>query len=201
MHSFQLCGWCVVTRATNFVRLALVAVVSFATVCVAQEITSVTTTVDESAIAGRPIALDAKGKLLPWPMPEDAGYSYSSYFLTQWTIVWDQFNRQRLPYFFCCFDFDRTTFEMIPEWHWVNSTGYLRAMMQGFIERLFPYTGDPRTIEFLENFVNYELEHGLTPDDYVWAGVPYPSANPGCKRYTGWSNHGEDCVEPHVVES
>ena len=99
-------------RVTRFVRLALLVFVSFVTVCMAQEITSVTTTVNESAIAGRPVALDAKGKLLPWPMPEDTGYSYSSYFLTQWTIIWDQFNRQRLPYFFCCFDFDRTTFEI-----------------------------------------------------------------------------------------
>ena len=186
-------------RFAGDVRLLFVFICLFTTASVAQEITSVTTTVNESAIAGRPVALDAQSKLLPWPMPEDTGYSYSSYFTSQWTIIWDQFNRQRLPYFFCCFDFDRTTFEMIPEWHWVNSTGYLRAMMQGFIERLYPYTGDPHTIEFLENFVDYELENGLTPDDYVWAGVPYPSANPGSRRYTGWSDHGEDFVEPHVV--
>jgi hypothetical protein len=155
-------------RFAGDVRLLFVFICLFTTASVAQEITSVTTTVNESAIAGRPVALDAQSKLLPWPMPEDTGYSYSSYFTSQWTIIWDQFNRQRLPYFFCCFDFDRTTFEMIPEWHWVNSTGYLRAMMQGFIERLYPYTGDPHTIEFLENFVDNELENGLTPDDYVW---------------------------------
>ncbi len=164
-----------------------------------QEPLQVTTTVNESYIAGRPVALDAGGKLLPWPMPDNTGYSYSSYFLSQWTIVWDQYNRQRLPYYFCCFDFDRTTFELMPEWHWVNSTGYLRAMMQGFVERLYPYTGDPHTLEFLLNFVDYELENGRTPEGYAWAQVPYPSANPGSPRYTGWSEHGEDFVEPHVV--
>lgn len=156
-------------------------------------------TVDEPSIAGRPVALDSEGKLLPWPMPDNTGYSYSAYFLSQWTIMWDQYNRQRLPYYFCCFDFDRTTFELIPDPHWVNSTGYLRAMMQGFIERLYPYTGDPRTLEFLENFVDYELENGLTPEGYAWSQVPYPSANPGSTRYTGWSQQGEDFVEPHVV--
>jgi hypothetical protein len=164
-----------------------------------QEPLQVTSTVNDPAIAGRPVALDSQGKLLPWPMPDSTGYSYSSYFLSQWTILWDQYNRQRLPYYFCCFDFDRTTFELMPEWHWVNSTGYLRAMMQGFVERLYPYTGDARTLEFLQNFVDYELENGLTPDGYAWAQVPYPSANPGSRRYTGWSNHGEDYVEPHVV--
>jgi hypothetical protein len=166
---------------------------------VAQQPFSVVSTVDESTIAGRPVALDAQGKLLPFPMPADTGYSYSAYFLSQWTIVWDQYNRQRFQYYYCCFDFDRTTFEAYPEKHWANSTGYLRAMMQGFMERLYPYTGDARTLEFLRNFVDYELANGLTPEGYAWSQVPYPSANPGSPRYTGWSDHGEDFVEPHVV--
>ena len=71
--------------------------------------------------------------------------------------------------------------------------------MQGFIERLYPYTGDPNTITFLQDFIDYELENGLTPENYVWARVPYTSANPGDRRYTGWSHHGEDYLEPHVV--
>lgn len=178
---------------------ALLALLLCATLIHGQQSFPVTSTVDEPSIAGRPVALDAQGKLLPWPMPNDTGYSYSAYFLSQWTIVWDQYNRQRLPYYFCCFDFDRTTFELIPDKHWANSTGYLRAMMEGFVERLYPYTGDPHTLEFLQNFADYELENGLTPEGYTWARVPYPSANPGSRRYTGWSNHGEDYVEPHVV--
>jgi hypothetical protein len=84
---------------------------------------------DAPTIAGHPVQLDAQGKLLPWPMPTDTGYSYSSHVLTQWTILWDQYNRQRLPYFYCCFDYDRTTFELAPDPHWANSTGYLRAIM------------------------------------------------------------------------
>ena len=189
------------TQATKFARvfIAFLLCVSVVTGQETLPVTTVTTTVNESSIAGRPVALDAQKKLMPWPMPNDTGYSYSAYFLSQWTIVWDQYNRQRLPYYFCCFDFDRATFELFPEWHWANSTGYLRAMMQGFVERLYPYTGDPHTLEFLQNFVDYELEHGLTPEGYAWAQVPYPSANPGSRRYTGWSEHGEDFVEPHVV--
>lgn len=166
---------------------------------VSEEPFKTVSTVNASTIAGRPVQLDVGGKLLPWPMPNNIGYSYSSHFLTQWTILWDQFNRQRYHYFFCCFDFDRTSFEMQPDYHWANSTGYLRAMMQGFIERLYPYTGDPNTIAFLRDFIDYELENGLTPANYAWARVPYASANPGDRRYTGWSRHGEDFLEPHVV--
>ena len=87
----------------------------------AEEPFRVVSKVDASTIAGRPVQLDGERKLLPWPMPDNTGYSYSSHFLTQWSILWDQFNRQRYPYFHCCFDFDRTTFEMQPEWHWANS--------------------------------------------------------------------------------
>ena len=165
----------------------------------AEEPFPVVSRVDASTIAGRPVQLDGEGKLLPWPMPDNTGYSYSSHLLTQWSILWDQYNRQRFPYFHCCFDFDRRTFEMQPEWHWANSTAYLRAMLQGFIERLYPYTGDANTITFLQDFIDYELENGLTPETYVWGGVPYASANPGNRRYTGWSQHGEDYIEPHVV--
>ncbi len=45
--------------------------------------------IDADSIAGRPVQLDDKGKLLPWPMPNNTGYSYSSYVLSQWTILWD----------------------------------------------------------------------------------------------------------------
>ena len=181
------------------IRFAATLLLFAAAVGVAQEPFQVTSKVDATTIAGRPVQLDAEGKLLPWPMPDNPGYSYSSHFLTQWSILWDLHNRYRYHYFFCCFDFDRTTFEMQPDWHWANSTAYLRAMMQGFIERLYPYTGDPNTITFLQDFIDYELENGLTPANYVWGGVPYTSANPGARRYTGWSHHGEDYLEPHVV--
>ncbi|MHB1938568.1 MAG: hypothetical protein ACYCOR_18600 [Acidobacteriaceae bacterium] len=72
-------------------------------------------------------------------------------------------------------------------------------MMQGFIERLYPYTGDPRMLTFLQDFFDYELRNGLTPKGYAWSQVPYASANPGDRRYTGWSAHGEDYIEPPVV--
>jgi hypothetical protein len=188
------------TRATKlWLVVAFVLGVVASSTAQPQKPFSVVSTVDEPEIAGRPVQLDAQGKLLPWPMPDDTGYSYSSHVLTQWEILWDQYNRQRLPYYYCCFDFDRTTFEMFPDEHWANSTGYLRAMLQGFVERLYPYTGDARTLTFLQDFVDYELENGLTPEGYAWSQVPYASANPGAKRYSGWSAHGEDYIEPHVV--
>jgi hypothetical protein len=186
------------TRVTKSIMI-LLALLLGANAVFGQQPFKVTSIVNASSIAGRPVELDSQGKLLPWPMPDNTGYSYSDYFLSQWNIMWDQYNRQRLPYYYCCFDFDRTTYEMFPDKHWANSTGYLRAMMQGFVERLYPYTGDPHTLEFLQNFVDYELENGLTPEGYAWAQVPYASANPGSRRYTGWSEHGEDYVEPHVV--
>ena len=184
---------------TKRAPLQLLACTALAGLLAAQTGFRVLSTVDARTIAGRPVAVDAQGKLLPWPMPENVGYSFGSHVLTQWSILWDQYNRQRIPYFHCCFDFDRDTFEMQPEFHWANSTGYLRAMMQGFIERLYPFTGDPNTITFLADLIDYELDNGLTPADYVWPRVPYASANPGARRYTGWSQHGEDYIEPHVV--
>jgi hypothetical protein len=182
----------------NFARFLLAALL-LAVSASAQEHFPVISTVDQPEIASRSVQLDAQGKLLPWPFPDDIGDSYSSDFLAQWTILLDQFQRQRLPYFYCCFAIDPKTYELIPDRGWANSTAYLRAMLEGFVEHLYPYTADRRTLTFLEDFVDYEMENGTTPDGYVWSRVPYPSANPGASKYTGWSNHGEDYVEPHVI--
>ena len=159
----------------------------------------VVSVVDGATIAGRTVQLDAAGKLLPWPVAGDTGVSYSDYFLAQWGVDWEEYQGARLQYFYCCFDFDRTTYELSPDKGWANSTGYLRAMTEGFVERLYPYTGDVRTVEYLENFFDYEMAHGSTPADYAYALVPYASGDPGAKEYRGWSAHGVDFIEPHVV--
>jgi hypothetical protein len=71
--------------------------------------------------------------------------------------------------------------------------------MEGFMEHLYAYSGDAHTLTFIQDFVDYELDNGLTPEGYAWAQVPYASANPGARRYSGWSHLGEDYIEPHVV--
>ena len=156
-------------------------------------------TLDVPTIQGRPVDLDSKGMLLPWPRPHHTGYSYAGYFMSRWQYLWEQYNHQRYYDFYCCIDYDRETFATYPIRDWANSTGYLRAMMEGFIEHLYPYTGDPRTIQFLEDFFDYELENGITPADYAWGGVPRASADPGAQKYTGWFRHGIDYIEPPVV--
>jgi hypothetical protein len=87
--------------------------------------------------AGRPVALDPTGKLLPWPMPDDTGYSYSAYFLSRRTIVRAQYNRRKLPYLYCCFDFDRSTFELVPEEHWADSTRLFARDGAGLLSSAF----------------------------------------------------------------
>lgn len=148
-------------KFTSFLCAGAIAILGSS--LLAQQRFQVLSDASQDTIAGRLVQLDAKGKLLPWPIGDNIGYSYSSHFLSQWEILKDQLDRTRLPYFYCCFDFDRTTFEAQPELHWVNSTGYLRAMMEGFVERLYPYTGDRSTVQVLQQFVDYELETASRP--------------------------------------
>jgi hypothetical protein len=155
--------------------------------------------IDAAAIQGRPVQLDSAGKLLPWPLPSDIGASYESYFLTQWSYLRQQYHGERYYYFYCCVDFDRKTFITTPDRSWANSTGYLRAMLEGFVEHLYAYTGDAETLDLLKDFVDYELVNGTTPHDYAWNDVPYASADPGATKYTGWSHHAVDFVEPPIV--
>jgi hypothetical protein len=154
-------------------------------------------TVNEPQIAGREVQLDVRGRLLPWPFADDPGRSYDSHVLAQWVLLRGLFDG--MPYHYCCFQIDPVSHEPAADRNWANSTAYLRGMMIGFIERLYPYTGDARMLDYVEAFVDYELAHGLTPAGYKWAGVPYPSADPGAADYKGWSARGSDFVEPHVV--
>jgi len=154
-------------------------------------------TVNEPLIAGREVQLDARGELLPWPFADDPGRSYDAHVRSQWALLRGLFGR--MPYFHCCFQIDPVSLEPVADRNWANSTAYLRGMMIGFAERLYPYTGDAQVLDYVEQLVDYELDHGLTPAGYQWAGVPYPSADPGAADYKGWSARGVDFVEPHVI--
>jgi len=84
-------------------------------------------TLDVPTIQGRPVELDSKGMLLPWPRPHHIGFSYAGYFMSRWQYLWEQYNHQRYYDFYCCIDYDRETFVTYPIRDWANSTGYLRA--------------------------------------------------------------------------
>jgi hypothetical protein len=92
-------------RSFRILRDFLVAALCVATVTAqeAQAPFPFTLIVDAPTIAGRAVALDDQHKLLPWPMPKNIGFSYSRYFLSPWTILWHQYNRQQLLYLYCCF--------------------------------------------------------------------------------------------------
>ncbi len=156
-------------------------------------------TVNEPLIAGRDVQVDANGVLLPWPFADNAGRSYDAHLRAQWTLLQELLQRSRMPYFHCCFQIDPASMEPVADHNWVNSTAYLRGMLIGFVERLYPYTGDARMLDDARAFVDYELEHGLTPAGYKWGGVPYPSADPGAAEYRGWAPRGTDYIEPHLV--
>src|ERR1700716_3244253 len=69
-------------RYAKWMRVVLALVLS-AGALAQQKPFPVVSTMDEPTIAGRPVQLDAEGKLLPWPMPDNIGFSYSSDVLTQ----------------------------------------------------------------------------------------------------------------------
>jgi len=67
--------------STRFI-IHFIALIFLATAARAQQPFPMTAIVDEPTIAGRAVAVDGKNKLLPWPMPDNTGYSYSSHFLS-----------------------------------------------------------------------------------------------------------------------
>ena len=67
------------------------------------------------------------------------------------------------------------------------------------MERLYPYTGDPHTLEFLRELCGLRTGEWLNAGRLCVVAGAVSFGEPGQPRYTGWSQHGEDFVEPHVV--
>ena len=93
----------------------LIAAVFCSVLAAAQQPFQAISVVNERTIAGRAVALDGQANFCRGPCPTILDTRTPAIFSRQWTIIWDQYNRQRLPYYFCCFDFDRTTFELKPD--------------------------------------------------------------------------------------
>ena len=78
--------------------------------------------------------------------------------------------------------------------------------VQSFVLKYFPYSGDSSYIGLVRNCLDRLIDHGTTPDNWVWANCPYASANPRSPDYFGathWGvggrNDGPFVIEPDKV--
>lgn len=147
---------------------------------------------------------DEEGNLLGWYHPEIPGATYdhitrlASEFLLDMPL--DPRTGVKMYLVTCCFqgphmqDFpeDVAPNGIAPE-DWMHNPACVNAgFVQSFALRYYQYSGDARLKEMVGLMLDYQLENGTTPGDWVWGVVPYASSDPFELEYKGATRWEED---------
>ncbi|RPI01806.1 MAG: hypothetical protein EHM72_05625 [Calditrichaeota bacterium] len=157
---------------------------------------------------------DADGRLLPWFQPHVPGAAYAhvaqlaSEFLLNSVPVYEPLG-VKMYFITCCFQGPQMTQnnEFIAE-DWMHNPACVWAgLVQSLVLDYRVYSGDKSYIDLVRGMLDFQLEHGLTPADWVWPDVPYASADPFVITYQGamrWETDGMrgdglHCIEPDKI--
>ncbi len=157
-----------------------------------------------AVIASHPVRLDAQKKLLSW-VPADGPYARVAGLA--WKTLETKFPIQDngLETWLASSRFDPDTHEGI---NWPHNPAGLYAMLADSAALWYAFSGDHAAIALVQKALDYQLAHGTTPANWVWARVPYASAGAGDTDYGGaddeWCNHcgrgdGVGVVEPDKI--
>lgn len=155
-------------------------------------------------ICGHKVQSDNHGKLLGWFQPETPGASYhhvinlASEFMLRVPV--ETKTGQKMYFVTCCFEgphlHQKSETEapngLRPE-HWLhNPACVFSGSVHSFASGYYQYTGDHRYIQMVREMLDYQLDHGTTPGGWEWENVPYASADPFEKEYTGGTKWEKD---------
>lgn len=178
--------------------LALLLIANFNTFAVLSE------TVPDDSLCGHLAIYDTEGKLLSWYKPEvpGAGYFHVAKLASEFVrdVGTDDSTGLKLYFISCCFQGPHT-FE--PDWHipssgmvvdnWMHNPACIFAgMVHSLADHYYSFTGDETFIGIVQEMLDYQLENGTTPDDFLWANVPYASSDPWDIKYEGAKNWEND---------
>lgn len=170
--------------------------------------------VPEDSILGRAILRDDTGGILAWYRPDVPGAAYdhivrlASEFILTGTPI-DPDIGKPLYYLSCCFDGPHLTgeeaFRAGKTWgDWPHNPACVFAgLVQGLVLDYYAYSGDRRAVDVVRDMLDFQIAHGSTPPDWLWASVPYASADPGVLVYEGatrWVDDGLRGDGLHVIE-
>lgn len=142
---------------------------------------SVTPVTPGQTLNGNPLTLDSGGALLSWIQPQDVAYGRVV------ELAWSGLKRvpaqdNGLKTYLSYATFEPTDMRGAGGPH--NPAG-LNAMLSDSALQSYAYLGDPSVLAVAREVLDYQLAHGLTPDNWHWAHVPYASAARGDTEYRG----------------
>jgi MYXO-CTERM domain-containing protein len=153
---------------------------------------------------GHPLRIDPEHKIVSW---SPASSPYADIAGRAWHALETKFPVQDngLPTYLGWSRFDPVTFEGVS---WPHNPAGLYGMLAESALLWYRFSGDQDAIALVRRALDYQLDHGMTPRDWHWAGVPYASAGAGDTDYSGaddaWCDYcgrgdGIGVVEPDKI--
>jgi hypothetical protein len=147
---------------------------------------------DSSRIfCGHKVMLDQNNKLLPREVA--AKNPYDDFVRLRWSFIKTKVPnapgpapRSNYPqyYFYCAFI--DSAGRLLPD-QWMNDVGEKVPMWLESARLYRDYSGDEIPLRLAKGLVDYSLEHGITPADFVWPDLPYTTTNAGDLEFRGFT--------------
>jgi len=142
------------------------------------------------------IKTDAQGKIIPW-YDADPGRSYGHIV----DIVWDFWDKMRqdlngLPYYMN----HQVWNQYFNDPRGIGGDQFAMALSSWKL--YYPYSGNERVKANMYFICDYYLTHGLSPDQAVWPGLPYPyNTYTYSGQYDGDMRNGQGVLQPDKAGS
>jgi hypothetical protein len=134
------------------------------------------------SINGHTAVTDGSGKLLSWAGPQDQAYDRVMRKAWDFLISGAPIESNGLPAYYGYSYLSSSTLDGAD---WPHNPASTFATMTESALTYYAYSGDSRVIQLVRNALDFYIAHGLTPVNWVWAGVPYASSDPGATTYRG----------------
>jgi hypothetical protein len=129
-----------------------------------------------------PVELDAQGKVLAWYHPEK-NLGYDQFLRLDWDMLEHKIpidNVTKVKVYLTAPIFDGKTLQGV---NWQHNPASTYAHLMDNLQNWYPYSGDAEAIGVMREMFDYQLAHGMTPADWDWAGVAFPTACLHDKEY------------------
>jgi hypothetical protein len=155
---------------------------------------------------------DQQGKLLPWYEPNVPGAAYTKVCELAAGFIKNcpKESTTGLPYYMVhnwIYNFEHVSEETFlkgdagsDESH--NPACLYAGLVQGLVLEYRVYSGDDSYVDILAQCLDHQIDHGSTPEGWLWPKVPYASSDPKATEYVGgtlWGIGGR-ADGLHVIE-
>jgi beta-lactam-binding protein with PASTA domain len=154
---------------------------------------------------GHAVRLDANNKLLAWPSVQANAYDQVLALATNYLLTGVPTGPAGLPYYYV-YSYGYPGNPVRPEGGWPHNPAGLFAMFTDSGLAYYAYSGNVAMMNLVRDVLTYHLDHGMTPSNWNWPGVPFASAEGGSLTYQGahygdssGSGDGFGVIEPDKI--